>query len=73
VVLSAIDESLKSAIVLIPAEFRLPVKFPLKVPAVATPVITTPSGNVGASPAFLPLRLVTLKSDIRGLRVVEHQ
>jgi len=51
----------------------LPLKFPLKLVAVATPVITAPSGRVGELPAVLPLKLVTLKSDIRDLLFVEHQ
>jgi hypothetical protein len=50
-----------------------PVALPLKVVAVAIPVITTPSGNVGALPAVLPLRFVTLKSDIIDLLVAVYQ
>jgi hypothetical protein len=38
-----------------------------------TPVTTAPSGSFGALPEVLPLRLVTLKSDIRGLRLEGHQ
>jgi len=40
---------------------------------VVTPVITTPSGNVGELPAVLPLKFVTLKSDIRDLQSEGYQ
>jgi len=46
---------------------------PLKLVDVVTPVTTAPSGSFGALPEVLPLRLVTLKSDIRGLRLEGHQ
>jgi hypothetical protein len=55
------------------AVVAVPVRFPTKVVAVAIPVITTPSGNVGALPAVLPLRFVTLKSDIIDLLVAVYQ
>jgi len=51
----------------------LPVKLPSKDVDVVTPVTTAPSGNVGAVPAVLPLKLVTLKFDIRDLRFVVRQ
>tara|TARA_R100000030_G_scaffold38940_1_gene29142 strand:- start:1200 stop:1604 length:405 start_codon:yes stop_codon:yes gene_type:complete len=44
-----------------------PVKSPSKLVAVHTPVTTMPSGHVGEVPESLPLKLVTLKSDIRDL------
>tara|TARA_R100000231_G_scaffold122488_1_gene92655 strand:- start:718 stop:1044 length:327 start_codon:yes stop_codon:yes gene_type:complete len=40
---------------------------------VVTPVTTTPSGSEGDLPDVLPLKLVTLKLDIRGLLFVIHQ
>jgi hypothetical protein len=38
-----------------------------------TPVTTAPSGSVGETPTVLPLKLVTLKLDIRDLRFEVHQ
>ena len=40
---------------------------------VVTPVTTAPSGKVGETPAVLPLKLVTLKLDIRDLRFEVRQ
>ena len=48
-------------------------KLPSKDVDVVTPVTTAPSGNVGEVPTVLPLKLVTLKFDIRDLRFVVHQ
>ena len=50
-----------------------PVILPLKVVAVATPVTTAPSGNVGDSPFVLPLKLLTLSDAIRDLRFEVRQ
>ena len=46
---------------------------PLKDVDVVTPVITTPSGNVGDSVPVLPFKLVTLKLDIRDLLFEVYQ
>jgi hypothetical protein len=51
----------------------VPVRFPLKVVAVTTPVTTAPSGKIGAAPGVLPFKFVTLKSDIRDLLNSEYQ
>ncbi len=48
-------------------------KVPSKLVDVVTPVTTAPSGSFGALPEVLPLRLVTLKSDIRDLRFEVRQ
>ena len=40
---------------------------------VVTPLTTAPSGKVGETPDVLPLKLVTLKLDIRDLRFEGHQ
>ena len=61
------------AAVTTPVVLTLPVKAPSKDVEVVTPVITTPSGNDGEDPEVLPLKLVTLKSDIRNLLFEGHQ
>jgi len=73
VILAALARLVAVVAVPVTLPVTLPVKFPSKDVDVVTPVTTAPSGNVGEVPAVLPLKLVTLKFDIRDLRFVVHQ
>ena len=61
------------SVMLAPLPVTSPVRLPSKVVDVVTPVTTAPSGKVGETPDVLPLKLVTLKLDIRDLRFEGHQ
>ena len=65
--------------VIIPAPASIPVELivtadpTIALVDVVTPVTTAPSGNVGETPVVLPLKFVTLKSDIRDPKFEGHQ